>query len=76
MNVNPMQLILQPMIQSMMGKFQGNPMFQQAQQMAQGKSPEQLKQTCMNICKNKGIDFEQAWSQFQTQFQSQIPGLK
>lgn len=76
MNVNPMQFILQPMIQSMMSKFQGNPMFQQAQQMAQGKSPEQLKQTCMNICKNKGVDFEQAWSQFQTQFQSQIPGLK
>lgn len=67
--MNPMQLMMQPMMHSMMSRFQGNPMFQQAQQMAQGKSPEQLKQTCMNICKSKGIDFEQAWSQFQSQFQ-------
>lgn len=62
--VNPMQI--------MMNQLNGNPLFQQAQNMAQGKSPEQLKQTCENICRQKGVDFNAAWNQFQSQF----PGMK
>ena len=49
-------------------QLQGNPMFRQAQQMAQGKNPEQLKQTCMNLCRQKGINFDEAWNQFHSQF--------
>ena len=60
------------MLNNMMTQLQGNPVFQQAQQMAQGKTPEQLKQTCINLCRSRGLDFNQAWNQFQTQF----PGLK
>lgn len=60
------------MMNNMMSQLQGNPMFQQAQQMAQGKTPEQLRQTCMNLCRSKGLDFDQAWNQFQSQF----PGMK
>ena len=60
------------MMNNMMSRLQGNPMFQQAQQMAQGKTPEQLRQTCMNLCRSKGLDFDQAWNQFQSQF----PGMK
>lgn len=60
------------MMNNMMSQIQGNPMFQQAQQMAQGKTPEQLRQTCMNLCRSKGLDFDQAWNQFQSQF----PGMK
>lgn len=60
------------MMNNMMTQLQGNPVFQQAQQMAQGKTPEQLKQTCINLCRSRGLDFNQAWNQFQTQF----PGLK
>lgn len=60
------------MMNNMMTQLQGNPVFQQAQQMAQGKTPEQLKQTCVNLCRSRGLDFNQAWNQFQTQF----PGLK
>lgn len=60
------------MMNNMMSQLQGNPMFQQAQQMAQGKTPEQLRQTCMNLCRSKGLDFYQAWNQFQSQF----PGMK
>lgn len=56
----------------MMSRLQNNPMFVQAQQMAQGKSPEQLRQTCENLCRQRGIDFNQALSQFQSQF----PGLR
>ena len=46
MAFNPMQM-MQAM---MMNQLNGNPLFQQAQNMAQGKSPEQLKQTCENLC--------------------------
>lgn len=68
--MNPFQMMgamMNPM--SFVSKQLGsNPMFRQAQQMAQGKSPEQLKQTCMNLCKQRGLDFDQMWSQFQSQF--------
>lgn len=67
MAFNPMQ-----MMQMMMNQLNGNPLFQQAQNMAQGKSPEQLKQTCENLCRQKGVDFNAAWNQFQSQF----PGMK
>lgn len=56
------------MMNQMMAQFQGNPMFQQAIQMTQGKSETEIKQTCINICRNKGIDFDQAFNQFQSQF--------
>lgn len=60
------------MMNNMMSQLQSNPLFQQAQQMAQGKTSEQLRQTCMNLCRSKGLDFDQAWNQFQSQF----PGMK
>lgn len=60
------------MMNLMMSQLRNNPLFKQAQQMAMGKSTEELKQTCMNICKSKGVDFNQAWQQFQSQF----PGMK
>ena len=66
--VNPMN----QMMRMMMGQFQNNPLFNQAQQMAQGKTPQEIQQICANICKRKGLDINQAWSQFQSQF----PGLK
>lgn len=66
--VNPMN----QMMRMMMGQFQNNPLFNQAQQMAQGKTPQEIQQICVNICKSKGLDINQAWSQFQSQF----PGLK
>ena len=78
MNFNPMQMMnmmakgnMNP-IGMLMNQFSRNPLFNQAQQMAKGKSSEELKQTCKNICKQKGINFDDAWNQFQ----SQIPGLR
>lgn len=80
MNFNTMQMIgmlmngskgLNPM-NFMMGQLNTNPMFRQAQQMAEGKSLEELKRTCENLCKQRGINFDDAWAQFQSQF----PGLK
>ena len=79
MTLNPMQMMQMMMggkgvnpMQMMMNQLNGNPLFQQAQNMAQGKSPEQLKQTCENLCRQKGVDFNAAWNQFQSQF----PGMK
>lgn len=79
MAFNPMQMVQMMMggkgmnpMQMMMNQLNGNPLFQQAQNMAQGKSPEQLKQTCENLCRQKGVDFNAAWNQFQSQF----PGMK
>lgn len=48
--------------------LRNNPLFQRAQQMAQGKSEEELKQIACNLCKQRGIDMEQAHKQFEQQF--------
>lgn len=56
----------------LMGQFQQDPLFQQAQQMTQGKSIEEIQRTCENLCKQSGIDIKTAWEQFQ----SQLSGLK
>lgn len=66
--------IMQMMMQMMQGKgnpqqimsqmAQGNPLFQRAQEMAKGKSPEELEQTIKNLCGQRGIDYDQALAQF------------
>ena len=43
-------------------------MFARAQQMAAGKTPEQIKQVAENLCKQRGIDINAAMQQFQNQF--------
>lgn len=50
-NANPMQVL-----NTMYGN---NPMYQQALQMIQGKSEEQIKETVLNLCKTNGIDINQ-----------------
>lgn len=65
MNNNPMQMIMQMMQgggfnpDMFMQQFGGNPMFQQAQKMAEGKTPEQLMKMINNIAQQKGIDMNQ-----------------
>ena len=60
MGTNPNQII-----QNMMSQ---NPLFQRAVQMCQGKSEAELRQTAENICKEKGINMEQAKQAFNTMF--------
>lgn len=55
----------QVMIQMMQSNLNKNPLYQRAQQMAQGKNEEQLKQTAENLCKNMGIDINKAYEDFQ-----------
>ena len=42
-----------------------SPMFKMAQSMAQGKAEPELKQIALNICKEKGLDIEAAYQDFQ-----------
>lgn len=54
--------------------FNSNPLFQRAQQMAQGKNEQQLEQTAENLCRQRGIDMQQALKQFK-QFKKML-GIK
>lgn len=61
---NPMQLFQMFMgspnpMGMMQQMFGGNPMFQQAMQMAQGKSPEQMQEVIQNVAKQKNMDTNQ-----------------
>lgn len=80
MNLNPLQMMGMLMnggkgvnpVTLLLNQMNTDPRFRQAQQMAQGKSPKDLEQTCKNLCRQRGINFEDALAQFQAQF----PGLK
>lgn len=57
--MNPMMLLLQQNINS-------NPLFLQAQKMTQGKSEAEIMMIARNVCREKGIDFDSAFSNFQS----------
>ena len=44
-----------------------NPVFVQAMNMAQGKNSQELEQIARNICKERGLDYDQMFSQFKQQ---------
>ena len=57
------------MIQQMANQMlKNNPLFQRAMQMAQGKSEDELKQIANNLCKQRGINIDEAYKQFEQQF--------
>lgn len=73
MTINPTQMMgvlsgKSNPAQMMMQQFQSNPLFQRAQQMAQGKTNEELQQVARNLCQQRGIDIDAAWNQFQQMF--------
>jgi CRISPR/Cas system-associated endonuclease Cas1 len=49
-------------------QFFNHPLFVRAQQMAKNKSPEELRQIAANICKEKGLNMQQMYEQFQLMF--------
>lgn len=54
--MNPMQMMSGMNPQQMMN----NPQFARAQEMLNGKSPQEQEQVVRNMCQQMGIDFEQA----------------
>lgn len=73
---NPMQILNMMSMKSnpqafqnmMSQQLQSNPLFKRAQQMADGKSPEEIQQICKNLCQQRGIDLDRAIDQFKNQF--------
>ena len=63
--MNPNQM-MNPM--AMLQNLNSNPLFQQAQRMAQGYSEAEIIQIARNICREKGINFDEAYSIFQSQY--------
>lgn len=55
--------MMQNMIQQM---IRNNPLYKRAEQMAQGKNENELKQVAVNLCKQRGIDINEAYKQFQS----------
>lgn len=49
----------------MFQSLNSNPLFLQAQKMANGKSEQEILMIARNICKEKGIQFDEAYQQFQ-----------
>lgn len=64
MNNSPQ--MLQQMMQQLLNS--NNPLFMRAQQMAQNKTPQEIQQIAMNLCKERGFDFQAMLQQFQSQF--------
>ena len=58
----------QNLMNQMFQQYQNNPMFQRAQQMAAGKSPQEIRQIANNLCNQRGIDMNSAMEQFKRQF--------
>lgn len=58
----------QNLMNQMLQQYQNNPMFQRAQQMAAGKSPQEIRQIANNLCNQRGIDINDAMAQFKRQF--------
>lgn len=48
--------------------LKNNPLFQRAMQMAQGKSEDELRQIANNLCRQRGINIDEAYKQFEQQF--------
>lgn len=64
-------MLNQQMLLIMSKMLQNNPMFQRAQQMAQGKTEQELQQTAQNLCSQMGIDMEEA----RKRFENEIPKI-
>ena len=63
---NPQQAVANLVMEK--ANCQNNPLFQRAQQMADGKNEDQLEQTARNLCKQSGIDFDTAFAEFKRQY--------
>lgn len=46
------------------GDVFSSPLFKRAQEMAQGKSRDELEQIAKNICEQKGINYNDAYKAF------------
>lgn len=45
-----------------------NPLFNRAEQMAAGRTPQELEQVARNLCQQKGLNYDEALAQFKQYF--------
>ena len=50
----------------MLQQLNSNPYFQQAEKMAKGKSEKEIIEIASNICREKGINIDEAYAQFKS----------
>jgi hypothetical protein len=55
-------------LQMLLSQFGNNPLFNRAQQMASGKTPQELERVARNLCEQRGINYDDAMKAFQQQF--------
>jgi hypothetical protein len=46
--------------------YGNNPLFKQAKEMVMGKSPQQISETIQNVCKTRGVNYEEIKSMAQS----------
>lgn len=57
--------MVSPQMQSeMFQQLTNSPLFKRAQQMAEGKTPQELEQIARNICGSKGVNYDEAVTMF------------
>ena len=62
---NPQQVLTQQLQNRMNAMMKQNPQaFQKMQEMTSGKNESDMKQTCFNLAKERGIDLKQFAGQF------------
>lgn len=49
-------------------QLSSNPLFNRAEQMAAGRTPQELEQVAKNLCQQKGLDYNEALAQFKQYF--------
>lgn len=60
------------MAQSLM---KNNPYFKRAVEMSRGKSEEEIMQTAQNLCKNRGMNLDEAFNIFKSEMEKIGAGM-
>lgn len=60
------------MAQSLM---KNNPYFKRAVEMSRGKSEEEIMQTAQNLCKNRGMNIDEAFNIFKSEMEKIGAGM-
>lgn len=55
--------------------MKNNPYFQRAVEMSKGKSEQEIMQTAQNLCKNRGIDINEAFNVFKMEMEKLGTGM-
>lgn len=55
--------------------MKNNPYFKRAVEMSRGKSEEEIMQTAQNLCKNRGMNIDEAFDIFKSEMEKMGAGM-